>query len=176
VRHVGFLRNVNQGQRGQPSTDDVRDAFAEGGATEVVPFQTNGTIVFEADDPALVIERAVGALVVRGHDRDGFWMPLSQVAEIVDGHAAAADASRRELTLHAGGRIDLDDHAVITEATKRRCVILATGDGWAVTANERDRESNATPAIERIIAAPATSRGLPTLVRLVDRFAPDSPA
>ncbi len=176
MRYVGFLRNVNHGQRGQPATAGVVAAFVAAGGDDVVPFQSNGTVVFDADDADEVVERAVAALAAHGHEREGFWMPLTQVAEIVDAHATAVDASRRELTLHHGGTIDVDDPEVVAEAAKRRCVIVAAGDGWAVTTNERDRESNATPAIERIIEAPATSRGLPTLVRLIDRFVPDASA
>jgi uncharacterized protein (DUF1697 family) len=45
--HVALLRNVNVGQRGHPSTDDLLSAFAAAGATHAVSFQSNGTPLVE---------------------------------------------------------------------------------------------------------------------------------
>lgn len=173
VKSVVFFRNVNQGERGHPSTADLLGALADAGLTGAVPFQSNGTVVVTDAAPRAVLDDVQAALAARsGIEREVFTMPLDEVAAIVDGHAHAPDASRRELTLHAGDVIDIDDAAVIAEAAHRRCRLVAAGAGWVVSANERDRESNATPVVERLTAAAATSRGLPTLVRLVDRFAP----
>lgn len=170
--HVAFLRNVNQGQRGHPSTGDLLAAFADARCPGAVTFQSNGTIVFDSADPETVVSDAVLALAAHsGHERQGFGMPLAALARVVERHAGEADAARRELTLHSGGSIDPDDPRVIGEAAHRRCRIVDSGDGWVVSVNERERESNATPVVERITSLPATSRGLPTLVRLVDRFA-----
>ena len=134
MRHVAFVRNLNQGQRGHVTTAELVAAFVEAGCHDPVPFQSNGTVVFEGD-----AERA-------------------------------PDAARRELTLHAGNRIVLDATAQ-AEAGRRRCVLLDTGVGWVVSLNARCRESNATPVLERLTGAPATSRGLPTLIRLVASLA-----
>jgi uncharacterized protein (DUF1697 family) len=172
VRSVAFLRNVNQGQRGHPSTTEIADAFAAAGADEIELFQSNGTVLFAADDPEVVLDRAVAALAAAsGHEREAYGMPLAELARIVDAHAAAVDAGRRELTLHGGGTIDLDAPDVVAQAARVRCVIVDAGPGWIVSTNERDRESNATPLAQRLTGTPATSRGLPTLVRLVDRHA-----
>jgi uncharacterized protein (DUF1697 family) len=172
VRHIAFLRNVNQGQRGHPSTADIVAAFADAGADDPVAFQSNGTVVFGADHPQIVLAAATAALAAHsGAERDGFWMPLPQVTAVVEAHAAEPDAARRELTLHGGGMIDRDDPETERVAAHRRCEIVDAGDGWIVSVNERDRESNATPVAERLTGGPATSRGMPTLVRLVERFA-----
>lgn len=172
MRHVAFLRNVNQGQRGHPSTADVVAAFDGAGAVEVATFQSNGTIVFTSDNPMTVLDTAITILAAEsGMFREGFWMPLPEVAAIADAHSATPDAARRELTLHAGGVVDIADAEVVREAAHRRCEIVDAGDGWFVSVNERHRESNATPVAERLTGSPATSRGLPTLVRLVDRSA-----
>jgi uncharacterized protein (DUF1697 family) len=169
---VAFLRNVNQGQRGHPSTADIADAFAAAGAHDVELFQSNGTVLFVADNPDAVLEGAVAALAAAsGHEREAYGMPLGELARIVDAHATATDAGRRELTLHGGETVELDDPDVIAQAARVRCVVVDAGPGWMVSANERDRESNATPLAQRLTGTPATSRGLPTLVRLVDRHA-----
>ena len=65
VHHVAFLRNVNQGQRGHPSTDDILAAFADAGVDDALAFQTNGTIVFTCDDPQTTVEAAQGSLFAR---------------------------------------------------------------------------------------------------------------
>jgi uncharacterized protein (DUF1697 family) len=172
VRHVAFLRNINQGQRGHPSTADILAAFAGAGARAAVTFQANGTVVFAADDPQAVVDDAVDALVApAGVAYAGFRMPLPTLAAIVDAHAAELDVGRRELTLHRGGTLARDDPEVMRVAAHRRCEVVDAGDGWIVSVNERDHESNATPVAERLMGGPATSRGLPTLVRLIDRFA-----
>ncbi|WP_374315875.1 hypothetical protein [Microbacterium sp.] len=125
-------------------------------------------------DPDLdgILEDVRAALTARcGVDREVFGMPLRQVVELVDVHATAPDAARRELTLHRGGIVDLDDPVAVEEAARRRCRLVATGAGWTIAINERDRESNATPVLGHLTGGPATSRGLPTLIRLVERFA-----
>lgn len=96
---VALLRNVNQGQAGHPSTSDIRDAFAVAGCPDAVTFQSNGTVVFESDDPDAVVETVIATLAAR-----------------------------------VGG--------------------------------------NGTRIAERLTGTPASSRGLPTLIRLVRRFAP----
>lgn len=174
MRLVAFFRNINQGQRGHPATADLLGAVHDAGGVGAVTFQSNGTVLFEAahSETIELSEEIQAALASRsGVEREVFLMPLSQVVALVDAHAVGADASRRELTLHSAGVIDVDDPAVVREAARRRCRVLAAGEGWAISANERDRESNATPVVERLTGGPATSRGLPTLIRLVDRGA-----
>ncbi len=137
-----------------------------------MPFQSNGTVVVADAAPPPVLEEIRAALAARcGVERDVFALSLAQVEAIVDQNAVAPDADRRELTLHSGGVIDLADPRVGAEAAHRRCRFVAVGPGWVVSTNERDRDSNATPVVERLTGAPATSRGLPTMVRLIDRFA-----
>ncbi len=171
IHAVGFLRNVNQGQRGHPSTADILAAFADAGAPDAVTFQSNGTVVFRADDPAGVVCDAARALEARtGLQRAACAIPLSEIERIVDAHADQPDARRREVSFHAGRRIDPRDAGLARVAAHRRCRVVDAGEGWVVSVNEREGEGNATPTIEEVTGEPATSRGLPTLVRLVARF------
>ncbi len=170
MRHVAFVRNLNQGQRGHVSTPDLLAAFAGAGCRGPVAVRSNGTVVFEGD-PGAALD-AVEALAARtGVVREVFVLSLAQVVAVVDEHGAAPDTGRRELTLHAPVTVPLDERTA-REAARRRCRLLQTGPGWTVVLDERDRESNGTPVLERITGAPASSRGLPTLVQLVDRFRP----
>lgn len=172
MRCVAFLRNVNQGQSGHPSTDDLVSAFADVGCPGAVPFQSNGTVVFGVDDPKGVADDIRSELATRGYDRACFTLPLDVLSGIAEPFAGAPDADRTELTLHAAVTLDLDDPHVTSVAAHRRCRLVAIGDGWTVSVNERPRESNATPVIERLTDAPATSRSLRTVLRLVDTHAP----
>jgi uncharacterized protein (DUF1697 family) len=172
MRAVAFFRNVNQGQRGHPSTAELVDAFAVAGCRGAVPVRSNGTVVFEADDPDGAATEATDALAARLRiEREVFVLPLTAVDRIARAHADAVDAARRELTLHGGGRLDPQHPPLVHEANRRRLAVLETGDGWVVSLNERDRESQATPAVERATGGPATSRGIPTLRLIIARFA-----
>jgi len=170
MRHVAFLRNVNQGQRGHPSTSDLVDAFESEGASHAVPFQSNGTIVFTAPDAAALALAVRERLAGRGVFDDAIHVrSVAFIARIVLAHAGEPDGRRRELTLFERGR-DPEASTLLTESVRRRCRIADAGDGWAVVLNERDQQSNGTPTLQAVLGTPATSRGLPTLARLIDRF------
>ena len=169
MRYVAYLRNVNQGQRGHPSTAMIRDAFAAAGCHDVTTFQSNGTVVFGATEPDAVVADALAMLDSLGYPTHGFVMPAPELAEIARAYAAAPEVSRMELTLHGGAAIDLDEDEVERAAAHRRCRFVASGPGWVVSVNERERESNATPVVEQVTGGPATSRSIGTVVRLARR-------
>lgn len=171
MRCVAFMRNVNQGQRGHPSTADIVAGFADAGYPDVQLFQSNGTILFDADDPAEAVDSAAEAIAVRsGRERDILWIPLSDLIAIVDDHGATPEPRRYELTLHRGGAVDAQDPDALALATQARCAIVDAGPGWTLVRNDVDGQGNATPVLERLTGDRATSRGLPTLIRLVARF------
>lgn len=169
--HVAFLRNVNQGQRGQPSTADIVRAFEAAGADDIRLFQSNGTVVFASADRDGVAEAARGHLGAgAGFDTMILARPLRFVEEVVDRHADAPAFARRELTLFDPAVTLTDEAGASAQAKRRRCAIVEHGAGWAVVLNDADRQSNGTPTIEAALGTAATSRGLPTLLRLIDRF------
>jgi Protein of unknown function (DUF1697) len=63
-RHVAFFRNLNVGQRGSPTRDQLLAAFTTAGARDVVSFQANGTVVFRASAPIRTTELARSYLVL----------------------------------------------------------------------------------------------------------------
>jgi hypothetical protein len=173
MRCVAFLRNVNQGQRGHPSTADIVAGFADAGCPDALPFQSNGTVVFDSDEPAEAVASAAEAIAARsGHERDILWIPLSDLAAIVAEHEATPEPRGYEFTLHGGGTVDAQDPEVVSLAAQYRCTIVDAGPGWALVHNGVAGQGNATPMLERLTGGRATSRGLPTLVRLVARFGP----
>jgi uncharacterized protein (DUF1697 family) len=170
VQWVAFVRNLNVGQRGHASTEDLIGAFVEAGCSAVRSFQSNGTVIFEGNGPELADIAMLVLAEKAGVEREAFAMASEELVELVEYFGSTPDAARRELTLHGGGVLDLTEPDVVREAAIRRCTLVAAGDGWAVLTNERDRESNATPVVERLVNGPATSRGFPTLTRLVAKL------
>ena len=171
MRCVAFMRNVNQGQRGHPATADILAGFADAGCPDIQTFQSNGTIVFDSGEPAAVVAQAADAIAVRsGYERDILWIPLSQAAAVVDQHGATPEPRRFEFTLHRGAIIDPLDARVVSRAREHRCSIVDAGRGWALVRNEIEGEGHATPLLESLTGSRATSRGLPTMIRLVSRF------
>jgi uncharacterized protein (DUF1697 family) len=169
VLSVAFFRNLNQGQRNSPSTSQLIAAFEGIGARSVVPFQSNGTVVFDAPDPQECTNAAVERLAAdsRWDDvafvRDRDWL----AALLATQPTGEPESGRTELSLFdptcslAGG----------LPLRGTRCTVVSYGPGFAITVNERDRESNATATLERALGTPVTSRGMPTLSRLVERLA-----
>lgn len=165
---VAFFRNLNLGQQRSPSTAQVRDAFAAEGATDVVSHQSNGTVAFaSAGRPAQRLAQAVAERLadVRTWDdvvvvRDVVWLRDLRLDELPDGC---------ELTLmNAAGPFPdaLPFHSVRAAAT-----ILHADHKHAIVHNHVDRRSNGTPLVEsRLPGVPATSRGVPTVLRLLDRL------
>jgi hypothetical protein len=156
---VAFFRNLNQGQRGSPSSQALADALRDAGADRVTLVRGNGTAVFTADDPVATAQRAAGALspwADRVFVRDWVWLK-----QLVGGIDVALDG-RTEVTLF--------DDVELNEAIPIRgtgCTIVAAGEGFALVENDEERRSNGTPTVERLLGAPATSRGISTLRRVV---------
>lgn len=175
MRRVVFVRNVNLGQRGQPSTADLLRAFAAAGASDAVSVQSNGTVVVESTDPSTLAEAVEDALeAATGIRREVFALPLTVIASIVTEHAVGPAASRCEVSVYEGSGFDAGSPVARDAQRRGRCRVLSVGDhegaAWAVVLNDAERQSNGTPVVERIMGGPATSRSLATLRRVVERF------
>ncbi len=156
MRAVAFLRNLNHGQGGAPGGGDLVAAFVAAGASGVRTVRGNGTVVLDAADPQRCTDDAVAALHAAS-----VWTDIG-VALAADVLAAALrsapdDDGRWELSAFAA-----EAHVEVPLAG-RRCTVTAAGPGWALTRNERDRESNATPTLERVLRRPVTSRAVATV-------------
>ena len=169
VTSVAFFRNLNQGQRGSSSRLALLDAFTRSGASYAETFQVNGTVAFSADDPARCAEQVAEALAIASPWRDVvFVRQLDRVAEILLQVALepTVDPGYLEVSFFD------EEHSVadLLPIAGRRCEVIRGGTGFAITLNEQSNESHATPTVERALATRVTSRGLPTLRRLVARF------
>jgi len=153
VTSIAFFRNLNQGQRESPTTAALIDAFIRAGARDVRPVRGNGTVLF---DGAAGLAHLATEWLAPWDDvvfvRDALW-----VAQTVVG---VDDSPRAELTL-------FDESATVRPQRGRRCEIISSGPGFAVVLNDNDGQSDGTPTIERLLARRATSRGIPTLRKVV---------
>lgn len=173
---LALVRAVNLGQRGQPSAEQVLEAFRRAGADQAVSVRSNGTIVFAAetldtpDAARELAERAMAELAqLMVRDLEVFTMPLPMLLPIVAEHGAAVDAERRELTLFDAERFAPDPLALAAAEHRAQCTVLEHGVGWLVALNHRPGQSNGTPLAEHLLGVSATSRALSTLSMAVER-------
>lgn len=167
MRSVAFFRNLNQGQRRSPTSQVLGRAFAAAGASEIVLFQSNGTVVFSAEDADSCAQEVAKRIQLVSEWQDVvFVRSLPWLRELLAGiDLATVEVGRAELSL-------FDESCALPSTVsrvERRCTIVSAGDGFAVCLNERVAESNGTPTLERMLGVTVTSRGLPTLRRLVDQ-------
>jgi uncharacterized protein (DUF1697 family) len=166
--HVAFFRNLNQGQRGSPSTTQLVAAFERAGATGAMPFQSNGTVLFDAPGPDESANETIELLAAESPWRDVAFVRSAEwlLGLVTDLARDEPKLSRTELSLFdisvsPVDRLPLAGH---------RCTVVSGGPGYDITENDRDRESNATPTLQRALGLRVTSRGLPTLTRLVEQL------
>ena len=165
MRHVAFLRNLNQGQRNNPTSEQLVDAFERAGASGISLIRGNGTVVFDADDPTGCADVAVRLLAEgSGWSDVAFVRSLAWIADILTFvHTRTEDQQNLELTV-------FDESLTPAKPlTGRRSVVIESGQGFALTMNERANESDGTSTLERALGVKATSRGIPTLQLLARR-------
>ncbi len=166
-RHVAFFRNLNLGQRGSPTRDQLLAAFEQAGAIEVSSFQVNGTVVFRASAPVGTIRSVRSSLEhhTGWHDvapvRSVGW-----VADLVDTTREVGDHA--EVSLYDAGS---DFPAPLPWRPEGgRLTVVRADRRHAVSINDLARTSYATPTLEALLRLRVTSRGLSTMQRLAERL------
>ncbi len=166
-RHVAFFRNLNLGHGGSPTRDQLLAAFASAHATEVSPFQANGTVVFRASEPTRVVE-----LVRSSLSAEAGWLDIAPVRratwvrDLVDHVGDVGDNA--EVSLYDDTR-DFPEPLPWRPAAGRLTVVQADRL-HAVSVNDEPHTSYATPALERLLGIGVTSRGLSSMLRLAERL------
>ena len=164
VEYVAFFRDLNQGQRGSPTSGVLEQVFREVGATSVALYRSNGTVRFASEAPDACAQAAAELVIERsGWDDVYFVRPLAELQALAhDFVSQDPDELRRtELSLFDPAL------AFAGKLAGRRCRVVSGGAGFAVTLNDRDGISDATPTLERALNTRVTSRGLPTILGLV---------
>jgi len=165
--HVAFFRNLNLGQRGSPTRDQLLAAFGDAGADDPVSFQVNGTVVFDSTAPVrtLGLVRARLREVCGWHDvapvRAAAW-----VRDLVDALGAVGDHA--EVSVY-DARADFPE-SLPWRPGRGRLTVVRADRRHAVAVNDAPRTSYATPELERLLDVRVTSRGLSTMHRLAERL------
>jgi uncharacterized protein (DUF1697 family) len=165
-RHVAFFRNLNHGQRGSPTREQLLAAFAAAHATEVTPYQVNGTVIFRASEPTRVVDRVRTSLSEAGWSDIAPVRRASWVRNLVDQLPEVGDNA--EISFYDSRR-DFPEPLPWRPASGRVTVVQADRL-HAVSMNDEPRTSYATPALEALLGVRVTSRALSTMRRLAERL------
>ncbi len=168
---VAFFRNLNLGQSRShsPTRPQLLDAFAQAGATSAISFQTNGTVIFESGrrSPQRVTDRAVAQLTPAcGYDDQAIartvgWLRELDLGEVPD-HA--------EVSFFDGP--DPFPEALPWRPARGGVTVIRADHLHAVSVDDVERSSGATWVLEERLGVPVTSRGVPTMRRLLLKLAP----
>jgi uncharacterized protein (DUF1697 family) len=168
-----FYRSMNLGQPPSPDRAGLEGALAEAGGIDVRSFQTNGTVLFRADDPVAVVAGAAPTLAGRrwGYADAGLVRPVALLAEILrtDPFAGLRDERTycETFTFFEGG----DPLPVTPPWTSEHddVDLVAVRDGVALGIIRRRGSGVGSPTsqIERLTGGVATTRTLRTIQRLL---------
>ena len=168
---VVFYRNMNLGHPGSPRRPALEKALTDAGGKAVRSFQTNGTVLFLADDPRGVVDTAAVALRDVGYTEAGIVRPLRLLADLLgaDPFEGFRDERtyRETLTFYDadaplpvdlpwnGPRDDLD--------------LIADSDGvvLGIIRQRGGSVGDPTGEVERMTGGVATTRTLGTIQRLL---------
>lgn len=169
--HVAFFRNMNLGQvrSKSPTSLALVQAFADAGAEQVRNFQTNGTVVFQEDDPASVLAGVRPVLAgLTGYSDTVVTRPAGWLLGLAD---------RLDATLPAGEVVLFDASTVPElelpwrEPAQGLLTILELDEWHAVTSwSAVSPGSSSNTVLAGLVGLPVTCRGVPTMLRLAQRL------
>jgi uncharacterized protein (DUF1697 family) len=167
ARHVAFFRNLNVGQRGSPSTQQILDAFAAAGATDATSFRSNGTVVFTSSSPAHTRDRVCSLLIQQTDWCDV--APVRPARWVLDLADRLADVEGNAEVAFYDGRHDFPE-ALPWRPESGRLTVVAADRRHAIAVDDEPRTSYATSVLERLLDLRVTSRGAATVLAVADRL------
>lgn len=168
---VAFFRNLNLGHPGSPTGTELIDAF--GGPSAASTFQTNGTVVIRAADPASVTRRALARLSNAGYLQPCVVRTLDEVTRIVKATEPLPHGS--DIYRLMVSFFDIDEARALPGTPLRApdglVEVREIGPLHAVSACWKPGNSagDVTGFLEQLLGVQVTTRSLATLTRLVAR-------
>jgi len=168
MKFVALFRNVNLGHDGSPSGAVLLEAF--GGASAATSFQTNGTVVFEADDPDAVARRAracLGADGFRQHFAVRFMQDIASLVRSIPSADPAEGIYRLMVSFYDARNIP--KLMIPLRSPDGLVEVPGISESWAWSAcwKPRNMAGNVTGLLESLLDVPVTTRTVSTLERLV---------
>jgi uncharacterized protein (DUF1697 family) len=172
MMHVVFYRNLNLGHAGSPNREQLEGALERGGASRVKSFQTNGTVLIDAEDPEGVVAGAAGELVAAaGYDDAAIVRPLADLEDLLalgvfEKHQSPR-TYRETVTFFQGGT--KPSWSTPWTNAKDDVDVLHVGDGIALSLIRKPRNTAGSPTfeLERATGGVATTRNRGSIDRLL---------
>lgn len=165
---VAFFRNLNLGHDGSPNRAQLESAFTDAGARHVRSFQTNGTVVFTADDPDMVIAASRNQLRdCCGYDDCAVVRSTKDIRILLaklPPPESSPDVYRETISF-----FDTDPstgHAAPTEDPLVALISVHHDYAHASIAKVGNRVGNVTRQLETLLEVPVTTRTRGTVERL----------
>lgn len=179
MRFVAFLRNVNLGQPGSPTRDQLESAFLQAGASAAASVMSNGTLVFTVQGRVQAHEGASRACVlltrVCGLTEPVFLQEFDHLARLVaeNPFAERTDLAHGERCYSLFRPGAEQGHLAPIESPHRNCTVfrLGSGEAFSITRVVNGKPGYPTPVLEAALGVPATTRAWRTIERLVSRHA-----
>ena len=170
--HAVFYRNLNLGHRGSPTREQLEEALLRGGAQRVRSFQTNGTALVVADDPARVVRGAAQPLAQSaGYDGVAMVRTVSGLREVLDADHFAGHTDERTyretFTFFDEGRVPAWRLPWTNPRGDVDVIHVAAGIALGVIRQEKSSAGNVTAEIEKAIGGLATTRTKGSIERLL---------
>lgn len=166
--HVAFFRNVNLGHSGSPTGADLVEAF--GGSTAATCFQTNGTVVFDADDPDSVADLARQRLSARGFQQTFVVRSLNDIRQTLAASPAVDPADGIYRSMISFFDADAIPEVALPLRSSDDLVeirVLGADCAHGVCWKPRTTAGNVTGFLEKLLGVPVTTRTTATIERLV---------
>jgi uncharacterized protein (DUF1697 family) len=170
--HVVLYRNLNLGHAGSPNRERLEGALERAGAVRVKSFQTNGTVLIEAEDPEGVVAAAASELAAAaGYHDAAFVRSLADLEELLalgvfEKHQSPR-TYRETVTFFRGG--ETPSWSTPWTNANDDVDVLLVGDGIALSLIRKPRNTAGSPTVEveRATGGVATTRTRGTIDRLL---------
>lgn len=168
MNQVALFRNLNLGHPGSPTGEELVAAF--GGTARARNFQTNGTVLFESDNPETTARQALAVLRDHGHRHSMLVRPLAELERVVKQTPAADPAENVYRTMISFYDIDNLPTIELPLRSRDRLVELRRLDrrsAGSLCWKPRDTAGDVTGFLEKLLNVSVTTRTLGTMERLV---------
>ncbi|EFG48447.1 hypothetical protein HMPREF0183_0263 [Brevibacterium mcbrellneri ATCC 49030] len=171
MNYVALFRNLNLGHPGSPTATALVDAF--GGPSVASCFQTNGTVVFDADDPEPLIGQARNTLTARGFHQSFATRSLTEIASLLN-DAPEVDPAENVYRLMVSFFDTIDKPQISVPLRSPDGLVEVRGlydsHAWSACWKPKNTAGNVTGFLESLLEVPVTTRTMATLERLARKY------